>query len=250
MQRTINSFLEHTSTPDASIADNFMVPYEENVTFVGRTRLLQSLDEMLVEVAATQRNHRVALYGMGGIGKTQTALAYVYAHRNHYPWIFWVNADTEASLQSGFEGIAMRIGLAELVTKLQPKQLAERVLLWFRQQESWLLVFDNLDTIEFVNGFLPESGPKKHTLITTRNPNADGIPARGLDATLPEIDEAMGMLYKLSKVAIGIQTEEAGEIVIALDRLPLAIEQAAAYVREAGGNFRTFLKHYANQRAD
>ena len=246
----LKSFFDHTLTADSSIEDNFMVPYEENATFVGRTKLLRSLHEMLVEVVPNQNNHRVALHGMGGVGKTQTALAYVYAHRVMYEWAFWVNADNEASLQSGFVGIAMRIGLAAFVKTLEPRQLAERVLLWLRQHDHWLVVFDNLDTIEIIKNLLPVSTQSKHTLITTRNPNAKGIPARGLEVALPEVDEAIEMLYTLSEMATDFQTDKAAQIVKELDCLPLAIEQAASYVREVTRNFETFLTDYGKRRAE
>src|SRR5438552_76078 len=66
------------------IENKFLVPYQANSRFIGRTKFLQTLKEKLSDVAPNHDNHRVALHGMGGIGKTQCALGYVYANRDAY----------------------------------------------------------------------------------------------------------------------------------------------------------------------
>jgi uncharacterized protein (DUF2164 family) len=232
--------------------DTFMVPYEENMLFTGRVELLQKLHDMLCEdVPLKQYNHRVALYGMGGVGKTQTAVAYVYRHKADYERIYWITAATQASLLAGFEDIATTTGCAKQTGHSDLKSLAKIVLAWLQQQqETWLLVIDNLDQIEVINGFLPARAPGKHTLITTRNPHANGIPARGLEVPLPEISEGVEMLYTLSGLESDFQTAEAENVVKELDKLPLAIEQAGSYVREVTRSFAAFLDDYHTHRKD
>src|SRR6202022_4271717 len=176
---------------------NIMVPYEQNPRFIGRVELLRTLHTMLREEAPRQHNHRVALYGIGGVGKTQTAVAYVYERQTEYEGIYWINAENEASLHLGFNAIAMETGCAKHMNNSDLKSLAKAVLMWLKQQRSWLVVIDNLDQIELINGLLPHRSPGQHTLITTRNPNAIGIPARGLEVTPPNIREAADMLYTL-----------------------------------------------------
>src|SRR5580704_19367538 len=98
---------------------------------------------------------------------------------------------------------------------------------------------DNLDNIEIVDGLLPEYDPQKHTLITTRNPNTEGIPAEGIEVPLLGPDEAVDLLSILSKVKISpnsAEMEYAREITKELGYLPLAIEQASAYVRKVVGD--------------
>jgi tetratricopeptide (TPR) repeat protein len=227
------------------VVDKFLVPYEENRHFVGRRELLQLLREALCEVTEKQYNHRVALYGLGGVGKTQTALAYVYSKKEKYDGIYWINAVSEASLLSSFQEIGKRAGCLETVSDTESVDVAKAVLLWLRQQESWLVIFDNLDDITIIDGFLPDSSSGRHTLITTRNPNASGIPAKGLEVGLPSVDEAVEHLLNRASV-IGTEREqiEAACIAKELGYLPLAIEQAAAYVRELSGNIFTFLPDY------
>jgi tetratricopeptide (TPR) repeat protein len=231
--------------------DTFIVPYEKNEQFTGRVELLQRLHDMLHDDVPNQYNHRVALYGMGGVGKTQAAVAYVYAHEDDYQRIYWITAATEASLLAGFEDIATRTGCAKHTGHSDLKSLANIVLAWLRQQqESWLVVIDNLDHIELIEGLLPYRAPGKHTLITTRNPHANGIPARGLEVPLLEISEGVEMLYALSGLESDFQTAEAENVVKELDKLPLAIETAASYVREVTRDFSAFLKDYHTRRKD
>ena len=61
---------------------NFIVPFEQNRWFTGRKAFLEILKQTLFDQAPKKYNHRVALSGMGGIGKTQIALEYVYTNRS------------------------------------------------------------------------------------------------------------------------------------------------------------------------
>ena len=127
------------------------------------------------------------------------------------------------------------------------------MLSWLRQEQSWLLVIDNLDDINVATGFLPQNGPQKHTLITTRNPNSAGIPAEGLEVPLLDATDSIDLLCTLSNIAIianSPESEQADQIVKELGYLPLGIEQAAAYVREVAGDFATFLDDYDKNRKD
>ena len=65
-------------TSEAVAPTYFMVPYEKNEFFVGQDDLIDQIFDRLCASKPHQYNHRIALYGMGGVGKTQTALAYVH----------------------------------------------------------------------------------------------------------------------------------------------------------------------------
>ena len=204
------------------------------------------LKAKLFDIAPKHDNHRIALYGMGGIGKTQCALGYVYANRDGYDRIYWIPAVDRSSLLSGYQTIAKAARL-DYLQNASPIEIANEVLLWLRQQSNWLLVIDNLDDINVANDLLPENGAQKHTIITTRNPNAEGIPAKPFEVPLLDLNDSIDLLSTLSKIKIQPDSPEehqAAEIVRKLGYLPLAIEQAAAYVREVTVNFSAFLEEY------
>jgi tetratricopeptide (TPR) repeat protein len=227
-----------------------MMPYDQNEQFMGRQNLLQMLRTMLSETVEKQWNHRVALYGMGGIGKTQTAIAYVYANRKFYDQIFWISGATADSLLSGFMEIATGTQCCPVRPDSDPQTIAKLVLAWLREQSNWLVVIDNLDDLTVAKDYLPERGPDKHTLITTRNPNANGIPARGLEVPLPDLAESVEMLCLLSDMTVESNLAEAESLVKELGYLPLAIDQAASYVSAVTRSFSIFLALYHKRRAD
>jgi tetratricopeptide (TPR) repeat protein len=200
---------------------------------------------------------------MGGVGKTQTALEYVYTNRVFYNRIYWITAIDQESLFSGYQKIAKITGL-KIFSDLNPIETAEAVLAWLSNERSWLIIIDNLDDINVasrknlgdVNAlqkFLPPTAPHQHTLITTRNPHAAGIPAEGMEVPFLNREESIDLLSTLSKITIirdSPESEQANEIVKELGDLSLGIEQAAVYVREAAGDFQNFLKRYEENRRD
>lgn len=229
----------------------FMVPYPRNPHFVGRAHLLDVLRKKLSEQEPQKWNHRVALYGLGGVGKTQLALEYTYTMRAIYDKIYWISAATEADLFSGFQSIAQRIPVPGCIN-LSPRDVAQHVLRWLRGHDNWLLVIDNLDEVDVVSGYLPDASPTKHTLLTTRHSRYYDIPAEGLEVDIMEINEAVELLLLRSNPGISQRTPgelaECENIVKVLGCLPLAIEQAAGYIREVSNDLYQFLSSYQRNR--
>ena len=172
---------ENQNEKNKQIENKFIVLYQRNPQFVGRIRFLETLKERLFTNIPRQYNHRIAVYGVAGVGKIQTALEYVYSNEESFNRIYWISAMDQASLLSGYQNIVEEVGIVTPSSNLIA--VSNAVLQWLRREESWLFVIDNLD-ITIVDGFLPENGPKNHTLITTRNPNSEGIPTEGLQVSL------------------------------------------------------------------
>src|SRR5579859_4015405 len=182
-----------------------------------------------------QYNHRVAIFGMGGVGKTQIAIEYTYRYGKHYNDIYWISARDESALLSGFADIGAKTGcLGGRTSDLTPMQAARDVLSWLEMEESWLLIVDNLDDVSIADGLLPKVQKGGHTLITTRNPNAKNIPAEGVKIPLLGQSDAVNLLRIKSETT---ETEKsdfpavAADIVRELGYLALAIDHAAAYIR-------------------
>jgi len=231
----------------------FVVPYERNVYFTGREDLLVTIREELSKSSPKRWNHRIALHGLGGVGKTQLALEYAFSQKENYGNIYWINAVSQATLFSGFQEIAKQTQCIANPEKMKPSDLAINVLDWLKQEENWLLVFDNLEDGAVIDGYLPDVSPKHHTLITSRNQHYDQISAEGLEIGVLELEDAINLLLSRCKLTPcdsenrDIHTV-AAEIVKELGFLPLAIEQAAAYIREASKNIFTFLPSYRRNR--
>jgi tetratricopeptide (TPR) repeat protein len=230
----------------------FIVPFERNPYFVGREEFLSRVKVTLSDEVPKKYNHRVAIYGMGGVGKTQTAIEYVYTNRDFYERVYWITAVDRDSLLLGYRKIAEHIGLKAL-SNSDPVAIAEAVIGWLGEKSSWLVVLDNLDDISVAANCLPPSGPRRHTVITTRNPNTRHIPAEGLELPLFGEADALELLHTGSDVPLASNDPneappEAREIVQEFGYLPLGIVQAAAFIRNYSGDFRTFLDDYQQNR--
>ena len=241
-----------------------MVPYQRNHFFTGRDSFLKKLSKKFRVNYNTSAHYcgRVALYGMGGIGKTQTALEFIYRSQTSYSRIYWISAVTQESLLDGYQKIGKRANIA-LAPDSKPISIAEQVLSWLKRTPNWLLVVDNLDNIDVVSTgnldepnivamLLPQSGPGQHTLITTRNPNADHIPAQALEVPLFEKSDSVDLLSALSGISVSPKSEEekvAQQIAEELGNLPLAISQAGAYIKQISGSFGNYIKHYSEYRS-
>jgi tetratricopeptide (TPR) repeat protein len=242
--------LDQATTADLVAPSGFCVPYDQNAHFTGRGSLLERLSLALHDKKPKQYNHRISLHGLGGVGKTQIALAYAYLHKSDYNYVFWISAVDRAQLLSGFGAIANATRCINRASGQSPDEVAKSVLQWLRRAEKCLLVIDNLDDITVVDGYLPSTSGAVHTLITTRNKNSNRIPAEGFEIMTMDPQEAVEFL--VNRISLQdtqgsqIQTE-APKIVEELGYLPLAIEQAAAYICESE-NISEFLTTYKESR--
>jgi ATP/maltotriose-dependent transcriptional regulator MalT len=130
----------------------------------------------------------VVLQGLGGIGKTQLAVAYAKLHRTDYSAVFWLNVKDEDSLQQSYVRMARRI-LQEHPSAIQfsaitedskPDIVVPAVKSWLNHPENlrWLVVFDNYDNPKVagntdpaaidIRRFLPEAYHGS-VLITSRS---------------------------------------------------------------------------------
>jgi len=213
--------------------------------------LLAKLCEKLCIAVPKRYNHRVALHGLGGVGKTQLALEYVYTHKALHDRVYWISGVDQASLLSGYEEIGKRVGCIDNNRDTTPSDRAKSVLAWLNKEDGWLLVIDNVDDSTVIDGYLPERSPRQLTLLTTRNPNSDEFAAEALEVEVLEKDDAVDLLSVRSGAEL-LENEqirpEAEEIVREVGCLPLAIEQAAAYIREVSKDIFKFLPSYRKNR--
>lgn len=219
--------------------------------------MLATVRNELIKTAPKRWNHRLALHGLGGIGKTQIALEYAYLHKSEYDHVYWITAATQTTLFSGFQEIATQTNCISKAANLKPSDAASEVLSWLTQQAKWLLVLDNLDDLSVIDGYLPDLSTG-HILITTRDQHYDQIPAEGLEIGPLEFDDAVSLLLLRSSTILNSMAHDdrdseninlvIREIVQELGLLPLAIEQAAGYIRETSKDIFKFLASYRQNR--
>ncbi|HEX5726904.1 MAG TPA: FxSxx-COOH system tetratricopeptide repeat protein [Longimicrobiaceae bacterium] len=210
--------------------------------FTGRTEVLDHLRARLEEEG------RAALSGFGGLGKTQCAIAYARRYRGDYSAVLWARAESVGSLVSDFRVVAQRLKLDE--AEGPEAALVPAVLDWLQANSGWLLVLDNADQPQSVKGFLPPEAPG-HILLTSR---AQAFDALGIThpLDLPELapEEAQRFLLARTGRSGGDPAEAAAaaELAEALGCLPLALEQAGAYILDRKSSFQDYLASYHKRR--
>jgi tetratricopeptide (TPR) repeat protein len=217
---------------------------ERNPFFTGRERVLAQLREALVAQG------RAALSGLGGAGKTQTAVEYAHRYFDEYAYTLWAIADLRDSIVSGYVKLATLLELPE--GDAQEQMLAvEAVKRWLGSHKGWLLMLDNADDLTMAREFIP-AGRNGHVLLTTRAQAAGAIARR---VEIQEMEKEEGVLFLLRRAtciagdavleaASSADQVAAKEIVTQLDGLPLALDQAGAYIEETGCGLPGYLELY------
>lgn len=237
------------SAPPAQSARIWHVPYRRNAFFTGRDETLQCLDDAL---HGGESAHPVALSGLGGMGKTQTAIEYAYRHRMEYDTVLWARAETYETLLADYATMAQ---LLALPAQAVPDWQRDAVKLWLETHHDWLLILDNVEYLALVNMFMPREY-RGHMLLTTRLQALGGL-AQRVDLEKMAPDEGALLLLRRTQAiehyatledAPGADFIEAKDIARAMDGLPLALDQAAAYIEETGCSLYDYIGHYRQQR--
>ncbi len=218
-----------------------------NDFFTGREEILSKLHEALRdgERAAVKQ----AISGLGGIGKTQIAIEYAHRYADAYSHVFWVSAESESALTSGFASLAQELGLP---VKQEQSETVAAVKRWMTENSGWLMIFDNADAPEIVTDFIPAPLQGK-VLLTSRAQNFDALGVAApisLDVLSP--DEAFRFfLTRTGKESLNEdEARAARELAEEFGWLPLALEQAAAYVSVRKIDFKKYLEMYRARRKD
>ncbi len=220
------------------------MPHPRNPFFTGREQVLEQLHDALASRKAA------ALSGLGGIGKTQTAVEYAHQPHDEYEAVLWTRADSREALISGFVAIAELLDLPAKNFQDQNLVIAA-VKHWLEDNSGWLLILDNADDLVMAREFIP-TGRKGHVLLTTRA-QAMGTIAQRLEIEEMQPEEGALFLLRRAKIltenatldaASAADRAQAEEISKELDGLPLALDQAGAYIEETACGLSDYLGLY------
>ncbi|KAB8253481.1 P-loop containing nucleoside triphosphate hydrolase protein, partial [Aspergillus pseudonomiae] len=237
----------------------WMVPFRRNPRFVGREEEITRTEELIM-----QQNElgKVAICGLGGVGKTQIALelAYRMRKRDAECSIFWVTCTSYESVEQAYMSIASKLGM----TDIKPAEVKEKVKAYLSQESAgkWLLLFDNADDMEMwskdntndsvLTDFLPQS-EQGHILFTTRSRKVAVKLASSHVITIsePNTETAVKILQN-SLVEKNLLNDHDTAITLLrqLAFLPLAVTQAAAYINENSIGLSDYIKLLQDQEPD
>jgi tetratricopeptide (TPR) repeat protein len=219
----------------------FAVPLLRNPNFTGREELLVAIEEKL---RGGPLLAVCALKGLGGVGKTQLALEYAHRYADRYKLVAWIRAEDGGTLDADFAQLATTLRLPESdAPEVRRKVQAARQ--WFERNDRWLLVLDNAPDPRAIRTYLP-ANPLGHVLVTSRNQSWHGL-ARSLSVDVLSRAESVELLLKRSG---SHDRSSAGDLAQILGDLPLALEEAAAYVDATGRSLADYLALFRHHHAE
>ncbi|KAJ8131983.1 hypothetical protein O1611_g1641 [Lasiodiplodia mahajangana] len=224
------------------------IPFNSNPKFSGRKDVLDTIHETLHLDFPSSNLRSMALFGMGGVGKTQIALQYAYQSLQHFEAVLWIAADNAIAIGQSFSAIANGLGLFET----DDDQTDAAAASW--KIKNWLIttiVFDNADDLTALKTAWPES-INGSVLLTTRNLTV----ATTITAQYKQIDalsDSDGRELLLKAVGLDNATPSDTEHAISISRmfggLPLALTQIGGFIAQRKLALHAFLPLYERNSA-
>jgi hypothetical protein len=204
----------------------------------GRETLLADLHARLTGNGAPWPRISV-LHGLGGAGKTSLAVEYAHRHLAGLGVAWQFAAENPAVLTAEFAILQAQLGIHDA-----PNAVASVHAVLATYPAEWLLIFDNAPDLAAIEAFLPPAG-RGRVLITSQSglwPSGQGIEVGVLSTA-----DAADFLIKCTGDP---DHQSADTLARELDGLPLALEQAAAYIRATADNLAGYLALLRLRRSD
>ncbi|KAK3617870.1 hypothetical protein LTR22_026575 [Elasticomyces elasticus] len=248
---------------------DFTVPFSDTdmrgvERFVGRKDELNNIHAALVGDGS---RHTVILNGLGGIGKTQLAVAYAKRYKDTYSAVFWLNVRDEASVKQSFAIVAKRIlryhpsasHVSNVDLGANLDDIVNAVLAWLGESDNtrWLAIFDNYDNPKVRSNDLPDAVDIRRFLpdayqgsviITTRSSEVR-FGQKVLVQKMKRTQESVDILSNTSRRALSANDLDVAALVKELDGLPLALATTGAYLEQASVSVATYLHLYESSWA-
>lgn len=222
--------------PDYPIRD---LKHPRNKNFTGREDLLQNLRQTLTDDRSAVLIQ--AISGLGGVGKTQLAVEYAYRYWDDYDIIWLLRSEDHTAIADDYCRLARCLHLQTEDPGDTPATV-EAVRIFLARNARWLLIFDNVLSPDEIRRFLPET-TAGHILITSRH--RDWQCAIGIKIDTFKRRESIEFIQRRT----GQDDEEAADDLAGeLGDLPLALEQAGAFIAETGMPIPEYLKAYREKK--
>src|SRR5215471_6741566 len=206
-------------------------------SFTGRAEELDKLDAILMHdkpAAVTQAVGRAAVQGLGGVGKTALAIEYAHRYRKLYAGVCWCSAETRTGHLSSLAALGVTLGAVGSEEADLEKGANAALRRLGEQHGIWLLVYDNVPSPKEIADLLPSAGAR--VLITSRFSDWTELADEVALDVLP-LEEAIAFVQSRTG-----RSDSAGAKTLAeaVDRLPLALDHAAAYCKRTQMRFADY----------
>ncbi|TMQ97836.1 tetratricopeptide repeat protein [Actinomadura soli] len=205
------------------------LPRPATPVFLGRHDDYQRLEKVLASAGETVVVTQ-AVYGMGGVGKSELALQYADQARERYEAVWWVTAESPQHVEAGLAELTRHL-VQDAARAATTEDAAAWAVGWLRAHPEWLLLLDNVTDPAHVTELLGrlEGG---HALITSRRDVRWPGTTRTLRLGLLDPEPAAELIMTITGHTTPHDGQTAAAIAQELGYLPLALDQAAAYIRQ------------------
>ena len=253
--KTLEFSLEDHLNASVNDATAFLAP-RRNPCFCGRENELSTI----LGILKGNQNSCVdtAIYGLGGMGKTSLAVEFIWRHKNEYPGgTFWISGESNMTFQSSVREMALEMEITSPESDFSFTLM--KALAWLKKQSKmWCLVVDNLDELEMPEDMRKllrgkwKQGSRGHVIITTRREPREILKETGIEEKscieLKRLtqEQSIEFLRKKTRRTEG-EDSEVRELASGLGGLPLALDQAAAYIQYLSCSISDYVKQYREQ---
>lgn len=248
-----------------------------NTKYFGRSEILQHIEDTLLPPPNLQQSNPPGLRifsicGLGGVGKTEIATKFMLTHKEKFEAVFWIQADDVAKLKEAFSQMSIALNLEDKRGAKDQVVSTNLVKHWLDnpvkdldadtssnnscevEETNWLLIFDNVDSMDDLREFWPEFARRGSILITSREPLANiniYMESSGVDLSPFGDDDAARFLLKLTQRDYNENSPIPDEVLAIIRRfggLPLGLEQMAGVMQRKALDFPEFLRKYETEK--
>jgi tetratricopeptide (TPR) repeat protein len=205
-----------------------------NEVFTNRLNVLSRIQRELLAEPNAGRLQACALHGLGGVGKTQTVIEFAHRFGSHYTIIWWIRAEQQVSITDHLMWLARELHIDQ-----STEQSHILTTLWqeLQRRDRWLLIYDNAPSPKALESLRPPKG-SGDVLVTSRHTAWARLGGDSVRVTPFSTTAAVTFLQK--RIHMTGQKKAALTVAEKLGFLPLALEQAAAYVEETHTSLRAY----------
>lgn len=230
---------EHIPGFPGFIPEIWNIPHR-NPHFTGRNKEINELHTFLNDENTAVLSQ--AITGLGGIGKTQLALEYAHRYKSNYFLIWWIHAEVSTSLETDYRSLAKQLGY-DVKEDTPIEDIIRNICKVLEHRHNWLLIFDNAIDEQSIISHLPReySG---HIIITSRNRHWSRI-GKNIDIKVLPRKDSVAFLLDRTGLNDPVNADKLAET---LGDLPLALEQAAAYIISSMISYKDYLLLFIEER--
>ncbi|OSS44355.1 hypothetical protein B5807_10962 [Epicoccum nigrum] len=247
----------------------YSVPVNTVETYTERHKLSAAVaNGLCVRREKASVPYALAIYGLGGTGKTQLALKYVEDHGDEYSPTLWIDAKDKESVLSSYERCASELQLEVSARQAQSISLVDSptvqaVLRWLENRkktdDGWLVVVDNADDLSWgIKKVMPRGG-RGSIIITSQDSQARRLVDGGCEAvrvdTMERLEARTLLLRHLQldpNLVTDNITHDCDSVAEQLGCLALAVDLAGAYISNDNSNpgqaLQQYLQRYARHK--